>query len=65
MKVYRRISGWPFTRVTEVDEAGCWRTWAEWPDGSKTGYAEATLEAMGWHSLTEFLRERKGFRLTG
>lgn len=43
MKTYRRTSTVLYTRVTEVNEAGEWRTWAEWDDGSVTDYHEDTL----------------------
>lgn len=64
MKTYRRRESWGgYVRITEVDEAGSWRTWIEWPDGTTADYVEGTLQGMGWSSLREFLRERKGFKL--
>lgn len=64
MNTYRRIEQiGDYSRITEVKESGEWRMRVEWPDGLVTSSHETTVQAMGWRSVGEFLRERPGFAL--
>ena len=50
-----------FKRITTVDDNGDYTQYAQWVDGMKTSYTTDNVIRMGWKSVNEFLRERKGF----
>lgn len=53
-----------YQNITTVTEDGDYIQVAVWPDGTITSTHKSTLQAMGWRSVREFLRERKGFVLS-
>lgn len=65
-KSYTRIETHAdYTRITDVDSEGRYYQRCVWPDGIVTSEYRTTLQSMGWLSLNEFLKHRKGFVLTG
>jgi hypothetical protein len=60
---YKRVtpSGSGYNNVSILSESGFLTTTAVWPDGFTLHIYSGNIFDMGWHSLKEFLRERKGF----
>jgi hypothetical protein len=60
--VYKRIEfGGAYKRITTVDDNGDYKQYIQWADGTTTAHRTDNVIAMGWKSVKEFLRERKGF----
>lgn len=47
--------------ITTVDDNGNYEQYTKWFDGVITSRYKSNIFTMGWRSLKEFLRERKGF----
>lgn len=47
--------------ITTVDNNGNWEQVAKWADGTITSHCKMNVLQIGWGSVKEFLRERKGF----
>ena len=47
--------------ITTVDDNGNWEQVTKWLDGTITSRYKMNLLLIGWGSVKEFLRERKGF----
>lgn len=47
--------------ITTVDINGNYEQFAKWADGTITSHSKMNIFQIGWASLKEFLRERKGF----
>ena len=47
--------------ITTIDENGDYKQHTELKDGRIFHSHNSNIFTMGWHSLKEFLRERKGF----
>ena len=51
-----------YKRVTKVDPAlDSYVQYMEWKDGIITGYSKQKFSDLGWDSLQDFLKHRKGF----
>lgn len=62
MTKYKRVNDFgAYKRITTVDTNGELTQYVEWVDGTKTGYITDNVIRMGWKSVKEFLRNRKGF----
>lgn len=61
--IYKRvIPGAGFQYISVLDtETNELTTSAVWPDGSVTSKTKINILEVGWCSVAEFLRERKGF----
>ena len=47
--------------ITTVDINGNYEQIAKWADGTITSHSKMNIFQIGWASLKDFLRERKGF----
>jgi hypothetical protein len=47
--------------ITTVDNNGNYEQVAKWLDGTITSHCKMNVLKIGWSSVKEFLRERKGF----
>ncbi|MBR3592139.1 MAG: hypothetical protein IKL46_04740 [Clostridia bacterium] len=54
-----------FDVITTVDDEGNYEIITKFKDGTTLRPVKAKLKEMGWSSVQEFLRERKGFVKVG
>lgn len=47
--------------ITTVDDSGNYESLVKYNDGTARPPVKSTIQAMGWRSVKEFIRERKGF----
>ena len=52
-----------YQHITTVDESGKYVQIVKWSDGVVTSCFEGNIFSMGWDSLKDFLRNRKGFEI--
>ena len=51
-----------YKRVTQIDPfSDSYIQYVEWKDGIITSYHKQKFSELGWDSLQDFLRHRKGF----
>lgn len=48
--------------ITRVNEKGDYTAISIFNDGMTTSFCKNNIYAMGWQSLTEFFKYRKGFK---
>ena len=47
--------------ITTVDDNGNWEQVTKWFDGTITSHCKMNVLQIGWGSVEEFLKERRGF----
>jgi len=60
--VYQRVQQYrAYQIITTVNDDGVYEQVRKWADGVITSHYKSNIFKMGWKSVKEFLKEKRGF----